>query len=58
MNKYRKTILIAGIAIVVVAINLFAFTRFNLAYGPFDWKILSVSYPIPPVTMYFPFITN
>jgi hypothetical protein len=56
MKKYRKTIMIAILSISIVLINLFAVTRFNLAYGPFDWKMLSAAYPIPPVTLYLPFI--
>jgi hypothetical protein len=58
MKKYRKGISILILSIVIVAINLFAITRFNLAYGSFDWKTLSAAYPIPPKMLYLPVVLN
>lgn len=58
MKQYRKRMIILTLSILIVIINLFAITRFNLAYGPFDWKTLSAAYPIPPKMLYLPFVIN
>lgn len=56
MNQLQLKLKYAGVALLIVVINLLVITRINVAYGTFSWENFTSAYGPPAETIYLPII--